>query len=366
MEFEILKSNENYEESVNKLFSIEKELLSFRKKDMTTSEKVKSLFEELELYKFENDHLVCLMESKENEIKEARAILTENEKLLEKYRIRYSSALDKYEKMFSDLYIHLEKFPDPSCFNTLRGEIELVREENLDLIKKNVYLEEQGRQRTIVEENNSQGFVSYMTNLTERFEKINLKNFEEVLKSYQTVEGHIILLENEAIDWREKCEELDAKYNILMRDNLNLQKSNDEMKLAMAKNQALFDQEMELKKKSRGIEPEMEEQVVNEYMNRDRRARRIEAEKEIERKENGQNRQRTNSNSDNKNGKNNKKNEALALVICTGCGFNIKRNEQVQTCVQCCGFLIRKVSFRMLRRTRKLLDLYLVLTNEFI
>lgn len=36
---------------------------------MTTSEKVKNLIEELELYKFENDHLICLIDMKENEIK---------------------------------------------------------------------------------------------------------------------------------------------------------------------------------------------------------------------------------------------------------------------------------------------------------
>lgn len=349
LETELGRLRESYDEVVNKLFNIEKEMLVIRKKDLVTADQMKSLRDELDLCRFENDHMVCLLEGKESEIKEMRNLLNESDKLLDKYRARYSSSLDKYEKMFSDLQIHLEKFPEPSFLNSMRSEIEQLREENLELIRKNAQLEEQIKHQTIAEEQGSQSLANYMRGLTERIERSNSSSISEILNNFQKIEGQMIVLENEAIDWKDKCEESEEKYNHLLRENFALQKHIEELTMIKPEKGVMdcvenqtnwMNQESTVfgskqNKNSMDIEP-------NPPINNSDRI--------TEQKVDKQQSQVLGRNKRNKNGSmKNNRSSLLNIIICSGCGFNIRKDERILDCVECSGKIIRKIPPKMLR-----------------
>lgn len=317
----------NYEDHINKLFLVEKEVLEYKKKEMTTTEKVKSLIDELELYKFENDHLVCIMENKNNEIKEIKKILEENEKLLNKYKAKYMGSIDKFDKALADFHMHLEKFPDPSSFNSLRGELEMLREENLGLIQRNVYLEEQLRQsRSGIEEERSCP-LAFSEQMLIRIESHTLGRIEQLVGSYQGFEEHVLMVENETIDWKQKCDELEAKYNFVVKENDSLQKRLD---------RAEVEAQQTVKKSSkvknyRDHESDESVEIIYES-NAKRRGASLKK----------------------RNGKKNIRVEQqvmrppvpapklhndtpINITLCVVCAFNIKKKEKFTKCVECKG-----------------------------
>lgn len=180
MQGEFVRLRENFDEALNKLFTVEKELLSVKKREVKSFERLKGLTEDSDLTKFENDHLVCLLENKENEIKELRMILAENEKLLEKFQGKYSSTVDRLERSLGELQGHLEKFPQPDSFNNLRGELEHLREDNVELVKRNLYLEEAIKAAQQPVEVKSED-LSGVEKIVERIEKISLGGISEMV-----------------------------------------------------------------------------------------------------------------------------------------------------------------------------------------
>ena len=328
-EDDLEKLLKNYEENINKLFLIEKEVLEYKKKEMTTTEKVKNLIEELELYKFENDHLICIMENKNNEIKEIKKILEENEKLLHKYKAKYVTSIEKFDKILADFHMHLEKFPDPSSFNSLRGELEMLREENLNLIQRNAYLEEQLKQsKNPIEEEKLCPFT-FIDNILNKIENHSLGKMQELLKTYQGLEDHIIIIENETIDWKQKCDELETKYNYVVKENDTLQK-----KIEKLNNQ----EQRTIKKSSKFKYPK--EQFSEESIE-------ITYESNLKRKD---------TSIKNKNARKNIRVEhnvpkpamqkihndtPINITLCAMCAFNIKKKEKFIRCIECKGKMKR-------------------------
>jgi len=347
-ESELIKLRESYDEVVNKLFNIEKEMLLIRKKDMVTADQMKSLRDELDLCRFENDHMVCLLEGKESEIKEMRNLLGENDRLLDKYRARYSSSLEKYEKMFGELKMHLEKFPEPCFIDSMKCEIEQLRQENLELIKRNGHLEEQLKDQAITGEQRHQGLANYMKSLTDKLERANNNSISEILNNFQKIEGQMIVLENEAIDWQDKYEQFEEKYNELLIENFALRKQVDEFAIVKTDiGQANCDKNETNCINIRSTIP---------YSKQKKTAMEIESpphlhssdrpEEDVENKKKSVVPVKP---AKNKNAamKNNCA-TSLYLVICSGCGFNISKKDRTFECIQCAGRITRQVSPRML------------------
>lgn len=318
-----MRLTRSYEENMDRLFSIEREVLDCRKKEVMSTERVKTLTEEFELCKFENDHLVCAMENKGSEVREVRKVLEENEKLLSKYKAKYIGAVEKLDKVLLDFQMHIDKLPDPSSFDTLRGELEMLREENLSLTQRNAYLEEQMRQSQTQIQTECPIALNFAQTVLDRLEKNALSQIEELVRSYQSVEQHMLLVENETVDWRQKCDELESKYEYVVKENDSLKRKLDKCNADTST----------AKKPSRVLTRNVDESYSNAdveyYVNQ---KPKIEQERKVLPKrhtvaENCAKRINTEA--------------PINITLCAICAFNIKKNERWLKCIKCKGKLKR-------------------------
>lgn len=251
-EDELRKLMMKYENSINRLYNIERKILENKKTRINYKEDIKVLNEDLEISRFEVDHLSYLLEKKENERKGAEKLLNENEKLLGKYKNKYISSVKVFERSIGELAILVDTIPQIEGLGELHWELKELQDENLELnnlcIKQKEMLKdiEQLESKQNIDNNTKREQVA-----KEELENRTLDKVKELIVSFEGFDKKISSLEKEITDWKNKYYSLEK----------NCKKKQTELKEQLENERATWEAE-----KNKLVEERQEEKEIAKKM----------------------------------------------------------------------------------------------------
>ena len=260
-EDELRKLMMKYENSINRLYDIERKILENKKTRINYKEDIKTLNEDLEISKFEVDHLSYLLEKKENERKGAEKLLAENEKLLGKYKNKYISSVKQFERSIGELAILVDTIPQIEGIGEIHWELKELQDENLEL--NNLCIKQEERLKDIEQLESRQDMDNNIKKeqvVKEELENYTLDKVKELIVSFEGFDKKISSLEEEITDWKNKYYSLEKNCK-KKQAKLKEQLENERAIWEAEKNKKAEERQEEKKVVKKMIETEREELI---------------------------------------------------------------------------------------------------------